>query len=65
MRDEFCGQNGRYFPPLLSPLHTNIVRKTAVFLRQTHAMSLGDALIAGTAVSHNLTLATHHTKDFR
>jgi len=27
-------------------------------------MSLGDALIAGTALSHGLPLATHNTKDF-
>ena len=40
------------------------VFKTAVSLRQEHAMSLGDALIAGTAVYHNLTLATHHNKQF-
>jgi toxin FitB len=38
--------------------------QTAVSLRQQHAMSLGDALIAGTALHHNLTLATHNTGDF-
>jgi predicted nucleic acid-binding protein len=27
-------------------------------------MSLGDALIAGTALSHDLRLATHNTDDF-
>jgi predicted nucleic acid-binding protein len=27
-------------------------------------MSLGDALIAGTALSHQLRLATHNTSDF-
>lgn len=40
------------------------VFETAVTLRQQHAMSLGDALIAGTALHHNLTLATHNTTDF-
>ncbi len=38
--------------------------QTAIELRQQHAMSLGDALIAGTAIYHGLTLATHNTKDF-
>ncbi len=36
----------------------------AIELRQKHAMSLGDALIAATALTHDLTLATHNTKDF-
>lgn len=40
------------------------VFQTAVSLRQQHAMSLGDALIAGTALYHNLQLATHNTGDF-
>ena len=36
----------------------------AIRLRQKRRMSLGDALIAGTALSHGLPLATHNTKDF-
>ena len=40
------------------------VFQQAVELRQQHAMSLGDALIAATALHHNLTLATHNTEDF-
>jgi len=36
----------------------------AIELRQRHAMSLGDALIAATALNHGLTLATHNKKDF-
>jgi len=27
-------------------------------------MALGDALVAGTALTHNLTLVTRNTKDF-
>lgn len=34
-------------------------------LRQRRRTSLGDALIAGTALTHGLTLATHNTDDFR
>ena len=41
------------------------VFNTAVQLRQQRAISLGDALIAATAIYHNLTLATHNTADFR
>jgi len=38
--------------------------KIAIQLRQQHAMSLGDALIAATALHHNLSLATHNVTDF-
>ncbi len=40
------------------------VLQQAVQLRQIKKMSLGDALVAGTALVHNLTLVTHNTKDF-
>lgn len=40
------------------------VFQAAVELRQQHSMSLGDALIAGTALYHDMTLATHNTADF-
>jgi predicted nucleic acid-binding protein len=36
----------------------------AIGLRQQRKMSLGDALIAATALEHNLTLATHNEGDF-
>ncbi|MFH1115876.1 MAG: twitching motility protein PilT [Pseudomonadota bacterium] len=36
----------------------------AVKLRQISKMTLGDSLVAGTALSHNLTLVTRNTKDF-
>lgn len=40
------------------------VLERAVLLRQQRKMTLGDALIAGTALAHDLTLATRNTKDF-
>jgi predicted nucleic acid-binding protein len=40
------------------------VFQKAVRLRQEHSMSLGDALVAATALHYNLPLATHNTKDF-
>jgi|SRR5215213_1459037 len=36
----------------------------AVKLRQLKKMTLGDALVAGTALTHTLTLVTRNTKDF-
>ena len=36
----------------------------AIRLRQQRRMSLGDALIAGTVLSHGQELATHNTEDF-
>lgn len=37
----------------------------AVTLRQQRRMTLGDAIIAGTALVHGLTLITRNTDDFR
>jgi len=37
----------------------------AVTLRQQRKMSLGDALVAGTALAHGLTLVTRNVEDFR
>ena len=37
----------------------------AIALRQQRRMGLGDAIIAATAIVHNLTLVTHNTEDFR
>lgn len=38
---------------------------TAIQLKQKQKMSLGDAIIAATALENNLTLATANTKDFK
>ena len=40
------------------------VLEQAVKLRQTRKMTLGDSLVAGTALAHELTLVTRNTKDF-
>ncbi len=40
------------------------VFRIATDLRQMHSISLGDALIAATALYYDLTLATHNTSDF-
>jgi predicted nucleic acid-binding protein len=43
---------------------TDAVIEAAIALRQTRRMKLGDSLIAGTALTHQLPLATHNTADF-
>ncbi|MGH9326480.1 MAG: type II toxin-antitoxin system VapC family toxin [Terriglobia bacterium] len=43
---------------------SDAVLNHAVRLRQRKKMDLGDALTAGTALAHGLTLATRNTKDF-
>ena len=45
------------------PLSDNIAEQ-AILLRQRRRMGLGDAIIASTALVHNLTLVTHNTEDF-
>jgi len=40
------------------------VFQLATELRQKRSVSVSDALIAGTALHHQLTLATHNTRDF-
>ena len=44
---------------------TNTIAQQAVALRQQRRMGLGDAIIAASAITHNLTLVTHNTEDFR
>ena len=41
------------------------VAEQAADLRQQRRMGLGDAIIAATAIVHNLALVTHNTEDFR
>lgn len=46
------------------PISSSVIT-WAVRLRQQRQMTLGDALIAGTALTHELTLVTRNTDDFR
>jgi hypothetical protein len=45
-------------------LDRNVVDR-AIQLRQTRKMSLGDSIIAATALCHRLRLATNNTADFK
>ena len=44
---------------------TDAIANQAIYLRQQRRMGLGDAIIAATAMTHNLALVTHNTEDFR
>jgi predicted nucleic acid-binding protein len=47
----------------LLPIDQDVIEQ-AVSLRQQHKMSLGDALVAATALVHRLPLVTHNMDDF-
>lgn len=46
------------------PISDRVVQK-AIELRQRRRMSLGDSIIAATALVHGYTLVTHNTDDFK
>ena len=46
------------------PLSASAVEQ-AITLRQKRRMSLGDSIVAATALVHGRTLVTHNTSDFR
>jgi predicted nucleic acid-binding protein len=48
---------------LILPISDDAVDE-AIHLRQMRKISLGDSLVAATAITHHLTLATHNTNDF-
>src|SRR5215211_7942923 len=49
---------------LVLPIDQPVIQR-AVALRQQRRMSLGDSFVAATALTHNFTLVTHNTSDFR
>lgn len=46
-------------------IYVSSIATFATTLRQRRKMSLGDAIIAATAIEKNLALVTHNVKDFR
>ncbi len=48
---------------LILPIDQPVIEKT-IYLKQNHKIKLGDALIAATALVHNLDLITRNVKDF-
>lgn len=56
---------GRFFEEsLLLPISTEII-ETAIPVRRTYNLSLGDAVIAATAVRYSYELCTNNQKDFK
>jgi predicted nucleic acid-binding protein len=66
---QLTGQEMRYFKEFFAAAPVlgidSTVLEQAVRLRQLRKMTLGDALVAGTALAHSLTLVTRNTGDFR
>ena len=52
------------FDSTVFSLEENIITKT-ILLRRTNKIKLQDAIIAATAIVHNLQLITHNLKDFK
>ena len=49
---------------ILLTIDEAVIDKT-ISIRQAKKIGLGDAIIAATALQHNLKLMTHNTKDFK
>ena len=47
------------------PLDEHVTLQTIMLRRKYKKLRLGDAIIAATALEHNLTLITHNTADFK
>jgi toxin FitB len=54
----------RFFDTITVLPVTQVIVSTAIAVRQQKKMSLGDALIAATALEYRQTLATRNAKDF-
>ncbi len=54
-----------YFASIVVIDMNSEVVERAILLRQERKIGLGDAIVAATALVHDLTLATRNTKDFK
>jgi hypothetical protein len=62
--DEKTNLEGFFASASMIPI-TQAILDHAVKLRQSRKMSLGDSLVAGTALTYDLTLVTRNTEDFK
>ncbi len=65
LRDEERQFLERFFQATAVLPVSDAVVHWAIKLRQRRRMTLGDAIVAGTAVEHGRVLVTHNTEDFR
>ena len=64
LKDEEKAALESFFAELTAIYLSPEIVQLAILLRQQRPISLGDAIIAATALNANASLATHNTKDF-
>lgn len=66
--DALDAQDSKYFRDLFATMQNHLfdelITQQVIALRKAYVVQLPDAIIAGTALAHNLTLWSHNTTGF-